>query len=135
METQSSKVQVKAKTRVHEDTRRSRRHLTGAHSLARPFARFRSGNRTGTTPHFALWQADVKLKSALQRTRLTSLADRHNDPALAKAYGLLSKGGFKTVFDLTQADAGKILAVKGIGPKRLAELKADLAKHQVAVNW
>lgn len=115
--------------------KRSKMKINHVRLLQRPFARFRSGIRTGTTPHFQLWQADLKLKSALQSTTLRSLADRHDDPFLATAYSMLSDGGFRSVWDLTQSDAKKILAIKGIGPKRLRDLKADLAKHQVAVNW
>jgi hypothetical protein len=100
----------------------------------RPFARFRSGLRTGTTPHFALWMADVNIKSALQRTSLASLADRESGD-VATAYGLLYVGGFKSVYDLTRADARDLLHVSGIGPKRLELVRANLASHQVAVNW
>lgn len=101
----------------------------------RPFARFRSGVRTGTNPQFALWMADLNIRSALQRTSLVSLADRHDDALTSTAYALLHQGGFKTVWDLTQASKKDLLAAPGIGQARVSLVKADLAKHQVMVNW
>lgn len=102
--------------------------------IRKPFARFRSGLRTGTSPHFAMWMADLKIKSVLQGTSLASLADRETGD-VATAYGLLFVGGYKSVYALTQATERDLLAVKGIGPKRLDLVKANLASHQVAVNW
>lgn len=99
------------------------------------FSRFLSGTKTGTTPHFKLWMADLNLKRALQNTSLASIADRHKDPKMATAYGMLVRHGFKTVWDLTQAKRGEIWDVPQFGPKRVAAVKADLAKNQVAVNW
>lgn len=101
----------------------------------RPFARFRSGLRTGTTPHFRLWMADLKIKPALKAIRLARIAEQHDAARLASSYAMLDEGGFRTMLDLVQADARDLLAVKGIGPKRLEEVKADLATRNVAVQW
>jgi len=102
----------------------------------RPFARIRSGVRTGTTPHFKMWMADVNLRRALQGTKIGYLADRHNDPSLALSYRLILRHGYlKTVWDLTQASKAQLHDTPGLGPVRIAALKADLAKRQVLVNW
>lgn len=137
METQNPQVQIKAKSRRHSKTRLIRRRFQRetVRQLARPFARFRSGVRTGITPHFAVWMADLRMKSALQRTSLASLADRHDSAVLAGTYGMLHVGGFRSVWDLTQADARDLLCVKGIGPKRLEDVKRDLVTRHVAVRW
>jgi hypothetical protein len=99
------------------------------------FSRVRSGRRTGTTPHFKMWMADLNIRKALEGTTLLSLADRETDPVLINSYLLLRAGGIKNVFQLTQAKQHNLLAIKGIGPKKLEHVKADLAKHQVAVSW
>lgn len=100
-----------------------------------PFSRIRSGIRTGRTKHFELWMADLQMKSALQRTTLASLADRHDVASAASVYALLYVGGFKSVWTLTQATRRDLLAVKGVGPKGLDLVKADLASRRVAVRW
>jgi hypothetical protein len=93
----------------------------------------RTGTRTGTTPHFALWKADLARKSALQRLKLNKLSDDvgEQEPNLSTALALCYVGGIKTVWDLSQSKP----AVKGIGPKRLAEIEAYLKAHDVPVKW
>lgn len=138
MEAHNPKVQIKAKSRKYSKTRQERRHFspqTPKYGRGGMFSRFLSGTKTGTTPHFKLWMADLNLKRALQNTSLASIADRHKDPKMATAYGMLVRHGFKTVWDLTQAKRGEIWDVPQFGPKRVAAVKADLAKNQVAVNW
>jgi uncharacterized protein YjiS (DUF1127 family) len=123
---QHSRVQVKAKTRNHEDTRRTRRHFTGERSLNRPFARFTSGVRTGTTPHFALWMNNARAISALLRLKTIDLAENHPDAKTASAYACVFGGGVRNVFELSQMSEDQLLAIKGIGPAAVAHLRRDL---------
>lgn len=121
--------------KMEDSNRAIRRQRFGVRSAHGIISRFRSGTRTGTPPHFKLWMADLAIKSALQKTSVAALADRHDVPALASTYQVLFNNGFKSVWDLTQADARDLLRIRGIGPAKLEAVKADLAKQQVAVNW
>lgn len=113
-----------------------RRKLSIRHrGIMRPSFQARSGLPTGTTPHFKMWMADLKMMSALQRTRLLDLAEASKSPGAASAYMLCYKHGFRNVFELTRADAPEMQDVAGLGPVRLSTLKADLAKANVAVAW
>ncbi len=113
-----------------------RRKVQIRHRIGKPFARIRSGIRTGTTPHFAMWMQDLKMKSALQNITIASLADRQSDLALAGAYKAIQRHGhFRNVWELTQATKAQLHDTPGLGPKRIAAIKADLASRHVAVKW
>jgi hypothetical protein len=113
-----------------------RRHLSIRHRIiTKPHARLRSGIRTGTTPHFAMWMADLAMKSALQRTKTLALAEAAKEPQTGAAYAMAAKAGYRNVFDLSRASEADLLAIRGMGPVRLRTLKADLATNNVAVMW
>ena len=110
--------------------------LSIRHVLRRgPFARVRSGVRTGRTAHFNMWQADLGIRRALEGITLVSIVDRLTGLPEANAYGILSRAGYRNVWQLTQASKHDLLAIKGFGPAKLALVKADLDKHQVGVDW
>jgi len=99
-------------------------------------ARVRSGVRTGSTPHFNLWMADLKLKSALQKTSLSKLADHTHPGALCRsAFALLFNAGIRNVYALTQADVADLLRVNGVGVKKLEAVEAYLLKNNVKTRW
>ena len=104
-----------------------------------PHARFRSGIPTGTTPHFRMWMADLRLKSALQKTKLISLASATaTEPKAAAGYAMIatSRGlRIKSVWDLVNRKRSELLDIPGIGPARLRALHADLVKHNVQPKW
>jgi hypothetical protein len=102
---------------------------------SRPFARVRSGIRTGTPKHFRLWMAAIRMKSALQRKSTAVLADHIADVPLATSFALLHGAGFRNVYAVTQADARDLLCIRGIGPKRLEAVKTYLASVNVGVRW
>ena len=120
----------------HESSNRSfRRRHDAVAADSRPYARFRSGIPTGTTPHFRLWMADLALKSTLQKARLVTLAaDSRTDSKVAAGYAMLA-GKFKTVWGLVNASREDLLKVPGIGPARLRTIHADLTAHNVKTKW
>lgn len=96
----------------------------------------RVGKRTGTTAHFAMWKADLEIKSALQRTKLSKLANAPETPTKAAlGYGYLHQGGVKNVWDLLNAKREDLLLISGIGPVRLAAVQADLIAHKAQPKW
>jgi hypothetical protein len=107
--------------------RRERRHAVVKLATAR------TGMRTGTTPHFALWMADLKQKSALQKLKLNKLIEHLPD----QEHGVLAPlrachvAGIKSVWDLSQTKPN----AKGIGPKRLAEIEAYLKSKDIPLKW
>jgi hypothetical protein len=97
----------------------------------------RVGRRTGTTPHFEAWKAEGQLKSILQKTKTAAIADslpsaEHN---AASGFALLSVGGFKNVWDVSQASTADLLAVRGIGIVRLGFIEDYLKARGVALAW
>jgi hypothetical protein len=120
--------------------RATRRAFTPRHRVgimqAPGTARVRSGIRTGTTPHFRLWMADLKLKSVLQKTSTADLADHTAVGALARsAFALVFVAGIRNVYDLTQADVADLLRINGIGVKKLEAVEAYLLEHNVKPRW
>jgi hypothetical protein len=97
----------------------------------------RSGTRTGTTAHFAAWQAEGKVKSILQKTKTVAIADGlpSAENGAATGFALLSVGGFKTVWDVSQATEADLLAVKGVGIVRLGFVHDYLTRKGVALAW
>jgi hypothetical protein len=95
--------------------------------------------RTGTTPHFKMWMADLKIKSALQRMKLVQLAEATaTEPKAAAGYAIVATDGtkrYKSVWDLINADRDDLLAISGIGPARLTAMHTDLVKHDVQPKW
>lgn len=134
---------VQTKNRVDQKpfkNRRKRRALLPKHRIgfmqASGSGRVRSGVRTGTTPHFKLWMADLKLKSALQKTSTSALADHDRTPPLAaSAYALMFIAGIKNVYDLTQVSLADLLRINGIGPKKLEAVEAHLLENNVKSSW
>jgi hypothetical protein len=113
--------------------------VTGRRALRAHFARISPKpryRRTGTTPHFRMWMADLALKSSLQKTRLNKIvaSEQGAGPKTGAVYALLAPV-YKNVYALTQANREDLLAVKGIGPAKLALVEADLKSHNVAVRW
>jgi hypothetical protein len=132
----SEEVQIKAKSRKHEDSRQFRRAWERFQAFQ---ASPRVGRRTGTTPHFAMWQADLEIKSVLQRTKLADLADSDSTPSpAAHGYAILASEPskrFRNVWDLITADRANLLAVKGIGEARLLAIQLDLIEHKAQPRW
>lgn len=132
-EAKDAKLQ-KILTLPRKDKRARLRIRHGA--IKRPFARVRSGVRTGTTPHFALWMADLSALRALQRIKLDVLADSDATPGnVAQAFALLYVGGVKNVADLSRADVGRLLAIDGIGLKRLEAVEKYMTERHVGLAW
>ena len=100
-----------------------------------PFARSRSGLRTGSTPHFAAWKAEGELRSKLQRMKTVALAEQIEENSIAIPFALLNGGGFKTIWQVAQADLAELLAVPQMGPARLAKVETYLAGKRVPLNW
>jgi hypothetical protein len=94
----------------------------------------KAGHRTGTTPHFALWKAEGALKSALQKTSTARLADKLSGK-LAAAFAVLYVGGYKNVWDVSQASGAKLLDLKGIGPATLGLVEDYLHSKKVELKW
>lgn len=97
----------------------------------------RSGTRTGTTSHFAAWKAEGELKSILQRTKTAAVADSlpSAENGAAAGFALLSVGGFKNLWDVSQATEQELLAVKGIGIVRLGFVADYLKGKGVDLAW
>ena len=100
----------------------------------RPNARVRSGAATGSTPHFKAWMADLSAKSALQRLKTADLAESTSGD-LASAWALLSVGGLKSVWDVSQTHLGRLMVVNGIGLKRLEKVEEYLKARRVPLKW
>lgn len=120
--------------------RRTRRAMYPAHRpgimQAPGSARVRSGIRTGTTKHFALWMQTLKLQSALQKTSTGDLADHPAVPSLAQsAFALMFFGGIRNVWELTQAPIERLLSIRDIGPKKLEAVETYLVEHKVKPSW
>jgi hypothetical protein len=98
-------------------------------------ARIRSGVRTGTTPHFRLWMADLQMRSALQKTRTGVLAEHVDEPLVSSAMALFTVAGIRNVWALIRADKADLLQVKGIGPNRLKAVEKYLIDHNVKPSW
>lgn len=96
-----------------------------------PFARFTSGTRTGTTPHFALWMNNARAISALLRLKTIDLAEKHPDAKTASAYACVFGAGVRNVFQLSQMKEQELLDIKGIGPAAIAHLRRDLKARNV----
>lgn len=138
VESQHRMEQIKASI-AHKD-RRTRRALLPRHRVgimqAPGSARVRSGIRTGRTKHFNLWMADLRMKSALQKTSTAALADHDGVPALAQsAFALMYIAGIRTVWDLTQVTIQRLLAIDGIGPKKAEAVEDYLLEHTVKPSW
>jgi hypothetical protein len=115
--------------------KQKRRMLSIRHGQGGMLSRFRSGVRTGTTPHFRMWMADLKMKSALQRTKTLEIAHNHPAPQTGAAYLMAHRGGYRTIWSLVQASEADLLTIPQMGPVRVRLLKADLASRNVSVNW
>lgn len=96
--------------------------------------RRKPGKRTGTTAHFAAWQAEGRVKSILQRMKTGALADSL-EGRVATGFALLSVGGFKNVWDVSQATMEQLLAVRGIGITSIGYVEEYLTGAQVALKW
>jgi hypothetical protein len=96
----------------------------------------RTGNRTGTSPHFERWKAEGRIKSALQKLKTGTLADEivGNDKA-ASGFALLFLAGFKTVWDVSQAKRADLLAARGVGIATLGHVEDYLKAKQVDLKW
>jgi len=119
--------------------RRTRRAMAIAHRpgmLTAPgTGRIRSGVRTGTTPHFRLWMADLNMRSVLQKTRTAALAEHVDNPLVSSAMALFTVAGIRNVWALIRADKATLLQVKGIGPNRLKAVEKYLIDHNVKPSW
>lgn len=119
-------------------TRRDRRpRLRIRHGASsRPFSRVRSGTPTGTTSHFRQWMLDLQAHSALQRLKLDALADAAATPGtVAQAFALLYLGKYKSVAAVQRATIEQLLAVPGIGLKRLEAVEKYLTDRNVPLAW
>jgi hypothetical protein len=96
----------------------------------------RVGGRTGTTPHFAQWKAEGKVKSALQKLKTDRLADDISgaDKA-ASGFALLYLAGFKNVWQIAQAKRADLLDAKGVGIAMLGHVEDYLAARNVQLSW
>ncbi len=120
--------------------RKTRRMFKHAHSTGGAQAvgsgRFRSGTRTGSTKHFDFWMADLKLKSALQKTKTAKLAEHTHPGALVRsAFALLHNARVKNVWAVTQLTIEQLLAIDGIGVKKAEALEKYLAENNVKTAW
>lgn len=101
----------------------------------RPFARFTSKTRTGTTAHFSAWMQDLRIGSTLRLLKTIDLAESHPDAKTASAYACVFGAGIKTVWDLVHKQESDLLQIKGIGPAAVGRLSDDLKKHNVQVSF
>jgi hypothetical protein len=93
----------------------------------------RTGTRTGSPKHFALWMADLAAKSALQRLKLDRLAEA-TDGDVAAGLAILRVNGVKNVFDLSVLPAGAPV----LGQLTYDQLKSVgdyLAANRVIKSW
>lgn len=101
-------------------------------------SRARSGRPTGTTPHFREWQADLQVRSQLQRMRIDQMADSlaSTEPAVAGALAIIRvNSSIKSVWDLARSRRSDLLAIRDIGPKRLEVLQTYFRGKRVALDW
>lgn len=113
--------------------RRHRRRLIGEGRV-----RTRTGKATGTTPHFRMWMADLRIKSALQRMKTSQLAKSAGDdhPQAASALSFLAEDRrYRKLSAIVEAERADLLSISGIGPKRLDALAAYLRSKRVQVRW
>lgn len=108
--------------------------LRNLRSKSSPNGRFPSRTGTGTTPHFALWKADLGMKSALQRIRLDKLAESA-DGDTAAGFAILFVVGVKNVFSLTQKRLDQLLKLPGIELRHLEAIEAYLLTRNVRPAW
>lgn len=95
-----------------------------------------TGRATGRPAHFSDWKRQAEVKRHLQKMKTSWLAEqlqaqRHG---AAPVLFLLAKP-FPNVWALSQATREAILAVPGVGPKRLRKLQEYLEEHQVKIVW
>lgn len=97
--------------------------------------RVRSGIRTGTTPHFAAWMADLNVARVLHGIKLDTLADQL-EGRLASTFAVLRvSGGYKNVLQLSKADVADLLRIPSIGIKSLEAVEDYLNSRRVRVHW
>lgn len=111
----------------------------GSKRISKGWPQAPSRSRTGTPQHFRFWMADLSLRSALQKTKTAALAQALGDAdqvGIAMAYAILATDRrYRNVWQVSQASRQDLLAVKGIGPKRLETLHADLLARRVNPKW
>jgi hypothetical protein len=116
--------------------RKGRRMLQRHRSGGAPNARVTSRTRTGSPVYFGAWMADLKVKSALQKTKTAKLAEHTHPGALVRsAFALLHNAGFKNVFQVTQMTIEQVLSIDGIGVKKAEALEAYLTENNVKTRW
>lgn len=94
-----------------------------------------SRTRTGTTPHFRAWMADLQMKSALQKIKLNTLADAIDDSMLASGFALLYVGQVKNIYDLLRQSTAHLLSLPGIEIEHLSRVEQYLINYNVKPAW
>jgi hypothetical protein len=80
--------------------------------------------------------ADAKVKSTLQRMRTAKLAEDAKDPQSAAALAILAtQRNYRNLFAVVDAKREDLLAIRGLGEKRLDALQEYLRGKQVSVRW
>jgi hypothetical protein len=94
----------------------------------------RTGTRTGSPKHFALWMADLAAKSALQRMKLDRLAEA-TDGDTAAGLAILRVNGVKNVWDLSMIQPGLPSALDALSPQQVIAVADYLKKNRVNAVW
>jgi hypothetical protein len=119
--------------RVTVPNRADRRRFKRSHYQVVDNARPRS--RTGAPDWFRSMKAKAAVKAALEKILTVHAYAGPHDGEPAAELEALSAGGFKTVWDLSQAKREDLLAVKGIGPVKLKKIRAELVRRSVPTAW
>lgn len=115
--------------------RQQRRKVLIRHGSGGMYSRFTSGARTGTTPHFARWQAEGRIKSSLQKISLTKLIDAAPDVKTSAAYAMLRGTEYCNAWAISTANRRHLLRIDGMGPAKLRLIHEHLTSHGVRLTW
>lgn len=114
---------------------RKRGKVSIRHSaVSRPFARVRSGIRSGTTPHFAAWMADLDVSRTLHAIKLDALAESTSEEAATFAQ-LFVRGKIKNVLQLSKKEIEDLIPLVGGDVDGLLAVEKYLNARRVRLNW
>ena len=97
---------------------------------------FKRRHKTGPNRHLQAWKAESRVISALKQISTSALAASVADEnTKASASLALLAPTFENVWDLSRATRMDLLAIRGMGPKRLAHLATFLLARNVPLAW
>lgn len=94
----------------------------------------RHSGPTGQPQHFLNWLAETKVRKHLQSLKISTLASKIQDAAIAKSFTLLAPH-FANVWDLAAARREDLLALPGVGRVTLQRVHKYLSSFNVQMEW